>query len=272
VIATAAAPRLTVAADAITGPRLVVRGLTKAYGTHEALAGIDLELPAAALVAVLGQNGAGKSTLLGCVGGVLRGRGEILLDGRRPGSGGSRVAYLPQRLRLPGAATVDEILDLFRSLAGAAPDRTVMPAGFVPEGHRRIAQLSGGQAQRVALTGILMGAPDLLLLDEPLANLDDEARLLVRDLLGAHRSGGATVLVASPAALDLLSAADHVVRIEAGRIGFAGPARTFLARHETAVWVRLDQLHAAGSAPGVTPAHLPPGIAAGAGEMDGGAR
>jgi ABC-type cobalamin transport system ATPase subunit len=90
-------------------------------------------------------------------------------------------AHLPQRLRLPPTATVADVLGLLRALAGGASDRLPLPDGFVPDGSRRIGELSGGQAQRVAVAGALMGRPDLLLLDEPLANLDDEARARVED-------------------------------------------------------------------------------------------
>lgn len=215
-------------AAAPDGPtRLEVRGLGKRYGDRAALADADLALPGGVLVAVVGPNGAGKSTLLGCLAGVLRHDGAAILDGRpiRPGDG--RTAYLPQRLRLPSTATVDDVLRLFRSLAGDRPDRVAVPDGFVPDGARRIGELSGGQAQRVGLAAALTGAPDLILLDEPLANLDDEARAAATDLLRAHRSAGAIVLVASPASHDILGAADLAIRVEGGRLRAAerGAAR-----------------------------------------------
>ena len=209
--------------------RLVVRGLGKRYGDHVALEGLDLDLPGSTLLAVVGANGAGKSTLLGSLAGVLRHEGTASLDGRplRPGDG--RTTYLPQRLRLPPAATVADVLDLLRALAGGIPDRVSPPDNFVPEGSRRLGELSGGQAQRVALAGALMGAPDLVLLDEPLANLDDDARAIATGLFRAHRDAGAIVLVASPAAHDVLAAADLAARIDDSRLAALGPATAFLA-------------------------------------------
>lgn len=220
-------------------PGLIVHGLTKSYGRHRVLDALDLSIPGATLAAVVGSNGAGKSTLLGCIAGTLRHDGTIRYDGspRRPIAG--QIAYLPQRIRLPGGATVDEVLALFRALAGPTPDRTTAPEGFVPGGPRRIAELSGGQAQRVALAGVLFGAPRLLLLDEPQANLDDPAKDSLRDMLAAHREAGATILVASPAAFDLLANADLVVRVEAGRVVYHGPAPAFLAGLAVTVWVDL---------------------------------
>ncbi|MBF8289589.1 MAG: transporter related protein [Chloroflexi bacterium] len=209
--------------------RLVVRGLGKRYGERVALDGVDLDLPGSTLLAVIGTNGAGKSTLLGCLAGILRHQGEAVLDGRpvRPGDG--RVAYLPQRLRLPATATIADVLSLLRALAGGAPDRFPLPEGFVPDGGRRIGELSGGQAQRVALAGVLMGAPDLILLDEPLANLDDAGRAIATALVRAHRDAGAMVLVASPAALDILTAADLAIRVADGRAAWLGPAAAAIA-------------------------------------------
>lgn len=226
-------------AEVVTEPGLVVHGLTKAYGRHRVLDALDLSIPPATLAAVVGSNGAGKSTLLGCIAGTLRHVGTIRCDGSPPSAIPGQMAYLPQRIRLPGGATVDEVLTLFRALAGPTPDRAPAPEGFVPAGQRRIAELSGGQAQRVALAGALFGAPRLLLLDEPHANLDDPAKDALRDMLAAHRDGGATVLVASPAAFDLLAHADIVVRVEAGHVVYHGPAPAFLAGLPVTVWVDL---------------------------------
>ncbi len=209
--------------------RLVVRGLGKRYGDQVALEDLDLDLPGSTLLAVVGANGAGKSTFLGSLAGILRHDGTASLDGRQIRPGDRRITYLPQGLRLPAAATVADVLGLLRALAGGRPDRVPPPEGFVPEGSRRIGELSGGQAQRVALVGTLMGAPDLVLLDEPLANLDDEARAIATGLFRAHRDAGAMVLVASPAARDVLATADLAGRIDDGRLAALGPASALLA-------------------------------------------
>lgn len=223
---------------------IVVRDLTKAYGRSRVLDVPYLAIPGGMLTAVVGGNGAGKSTLLGCLAGIMRHGGSIEFGRRRggigSGSGGPRVAFLPQRLRLPGAATVEEVLTLFRALAGGGPDRVVAPEGFVPPGHRRIGELSGGQAQRLALAATLLGAPDLLLLDEPSANLDDHARVQVRDLIKAHRDAGASVLIASPAAFELIADADHVVQVEGGKVAFEGTSTAYIAELRSTVWVALD--------------------------------
>jgi ABC-type multidrug transport system ATPase subunit len=188
---------------------------------------VDLRLAPGTLVAVAGGNGVGKSTLLGCLAGTVRHEGTVLLDGQRVGLGTrSRVAHLPQRLRLPGSASGREIMRLFRAL-GRVPDRVPPPDGFLPDLGKPVGQLSGGQAQRVALAAVLQGQPDMILLDEPFANLDDDARAQAHALLRGHREAGATILVASPTAHDLLGVVDRVLIIEGGRIGFDGaPAQS----------------------------------------------
>ena len=226
--------------DAVDGEaRVVAQGLAKSFGSVAVLRGIDVRLDPRSLVAIAGSNGVGKSTLLGCLAGTIRHRGRVLVDGQPVGAATrGRIAYLPQRLRLPAASSGGEVLRLFSALAGRVPDRVAVPEGFLPDMRKPIGQLSGGQAQRVALAAVLQGRPDLLLLDEPFANLDDDARTQVHQLLRAHRDAGATVLVASPTALDLLAITDRVLLLEGGRIGFDGAPARYAGRLEMTLWVR----------------------------------
>jgi ABC-type multidrug transport system ATPase subunit len=223
------------------GSRVRVRGLSRSYGSVRAIDGIDLDLDAGTIVAAVGPNGAGKSTLLACMAGIIRHDGEVRLDGRparalRRGA----ISYLPQRPRLPSAATVGEVLALFSALCGGRPDRVSLPEGFVPEADRPLGTLSGGQAQRVALAAALAGGPDLVLLDEPLANLDDAGREAAMEALRAHREAGATIVLASPTAVDLLTMVDRVVLLERGRLTGTGAAASFLGRLAVTVWVHRN--------------------------------
>jgi ABC-type multidrug transport system ATPase subunit len=216
---------------------VVTEGLSKAYGSTTVLRDIDLRLEPRSLVAVAGANGVGKSTLLGCLAGAIRHVGHVYLDGAPLGKATrGRVAYLPQRLRLPASSSGDEVMRLFGALAGG-PDRVSLPEGFLPDLRKPLGQLSGGQAQRVALAATLRGSPDLILLDEPFANLDDDARAKAHELIRAQRDAGATVLVASPTALDLLAMIDRVLLLEAGSISFDGAPARYAGRLEMTVWV-----------------------------------
>lgn len=258
--AQAAAVERTRPADADARPaqppplELRARGIGKTYGSRVALTGVDLVLPAGTTTAIVGDNGAGKSSLLACLAGVASHTGSVTLRGRPIRSlPGGRVAYLPQRVRPPAAATVAELLAAFRAIARSPTDRAEPPDGFLPAGGRMLAQLSGGELRRVMLVGALLGVPDLVLLDEPLANLDDEARHVAFELIGAHRAAGAIVVMASPSAVEVLVAADRVVRIEGGRVTTVEDARIALGRLRVSIWIALvdgrptvDELRPAG--------------------------
>lgn len=219
--------------------RVVAEGLSKSYGPVTVLRDVDLRLSPRSLVAIAGSNGVGKSTLLGCLAGTIRHGGRILLDGTPVGRATrGRISYLPQRLRLPSSATGNEVLRLFSAVAGGSVDRAEFPEGFLPDMGKPIGRLSGGQAQRIGLAAALSGGPDLILLDEPFANLDDEARTQAHHLLRAHRDAGATVLVASPTALDLLAVTDRVLSLADGTIAFDGAPSRYAGRLEMTLWVR----------------------------------
>jgi ABC-2 type transport system ATP-binding protein len=172
-------------------------------------------------VLLAGNNGSGKTTLLRGVAGLARVGGRIELDGALltdDPTSRRAVGYLPQAVGLPAWATVAEVLALFGSLRGS--DRTVVPLpdGFLPELDRPVGHLSGGQRQRVAFAVSLLGAPRLLLLDEPAANLDEDGRAVLRDLLQQVRATGASVLIAAPSPSDLAGLPDRLVRLVDGRV------------------------------------------------------
>jgi ABC-2 type transport system ATP-binding protein len=225
--------------------RLQVTALSKRYGKRQVLDSVDLSLSQGSVVAVTGPNGAGKSTLLGCISGALRHSGDVLLDGLPIAGAGPRISYLPQRVRLPGTARGELVIELFRALVGGQADRVTPPPEFVPPLDKPVGQLSGGQAQRLALVAALMGSPDVILLDEPLANLDEAARDVALEMIRAHADAGALVLLASPTLLDLLGAVDSVLHVEGGGITFSGSPDRYLGALPMAIWIRRN-----GYAPG----------------------
>lgn len=203
-------------------PRLQVEGLTKRFGACVVLAGVDLAVGPAEVVVLAGSNGSGKTTLLRCVAGLARpSSGSILLDGmaasRRPTSR-RRLGYLPQAPGLPAWSTGAELLRFFGRLRGAPGTAIPVPDGFLPPLDRPIGELSGGQRQRIALVAALLGEPNLLLLDEPAANLDEEGREALVTLLRDARDQGVSVLVAAPSPGEIGAVAARAVRIEDGRL------------------------------------------------------
>ena len=216
------------ASDTSTSTGLSVRGLAVTYGDLRAVDGVDLDVAAGEIVALLGASGSGKSSLLRAVAGLEDvAAGEVAWDGRsmvrvpvhKRGFGlmfqdgqlfehrdvGSNIAYgltgLPRAQR---GERVREMLEL------------VGLPGFE---RRRVTTLSGGQAQRVALARALAPAPRLLLLDEPLSALDRALReQLATDVRTILRRGGTTALYVTHDQDEAMTVADRVGVMEAGRL------------------------------------------------------
>ena len=216
------------ASDTSASTGLFLRGLAVTYGDLRAVDGVDLEVAAGEVVALLGASGSGKSSLLRAVAGLEDvAAGEVAWDGRsmvrvpvhKRGFGlmfqdgqlfehrdvGSNIAYgLTDLPRAQRGERVREMLDL------------VGLPGFE---RRRVTTLSGGQAQRVALARALAPAPRLLLLDEPLSALDRALReQLATDVRTILRRGGTTALYVTHDQDEAMTVADRVGVMEAGRL------------------------------------------------------
>jgi ABC-type multidrug transport system ATPase subunit len=206
-------------------PALLTAGLSKAYGPHTVLAEVSIEVSEGEIAVVSGANGTGKSTLLRCVAGLTRFRGRasvagLPVDGRRAVR--RLVGYMPQAVQLPENVTVGEVIGFFARLRGAQPDTSDLPEGFLPADERPIGILSGGQRQRVALAVALLGHPRLLLLDEPVANLDELGREGFWQTLRELSERGAAAVIASPMPSDLAGIADRAIVLDDGRVVFDG--------------------------------------------------
>lgn len=166
---------------------LSIRGVEFAYGKHQVLRGVDLDVAAGTLCALLGPNGSGKSTLTKILAGVLRTRtGSVRLGGNdllrmKPRERAKVVAYVPQSAEVPFELTVREAVTLGRTphmgMRPTAHDTAIVEhaierLGLAELAERRLSDLSGGQAQRVLIARALAQQPRVLLLDEPTSALD----------------------------------------------------------------------------------------------------
>ena len=178
-------------------------------------------------LALAGESGAGKSTLLQLVAGLIQpSTGEMRVAGNRvrgpqetlvPGHPG--VAYLSQKSDLPHSLRVEQVLRYANKRPEAEARAVYELCRIIHLMPRRTDQLSGGEQQRVALARLLLGAPQLLLLDEPFSNLDRTHKRLLQEIiedLGTRL--GITCLLVSHDAADVLGWADEIMVLHRGRL------------------------------------------------------
>ena len=179
------------------------------FGEEVVLRGVALRIERREIVTLVGPNGSGKSTLLRCLIGAERPtRGRVLRQA------GLRIGYVPQRLGVDPTLplTVRRFLDLPTRALAVEAEAALARAGAGGLGARQIADLSGGQLQRVLLARAILGRPDLLLLDEPTQGLDQPgAAAFYRGLEGIRDSLGCAILLVSHDLHVVMSASDRVV-------------------------------------------------------------
>jgi ABC-2 type transport system ATP-binding protein len=209
---------------------LAVRGLSKRYGSVQALKGVDLDVGEGELVGLLGPNGAGKSTLVKIAVGLVRaGQGGVEVAGARAGSRAARarLGYLAELFRFPGWYTAEEVLELHQRLAasqgGAAERRRLLELVALSDAAtRRVDGMSKGMQQRLGVAQALVGEPRVLLLDEPTSALDPVGRRTVRLLLEDLRRRGVSVLLNSHLLSEIELVCDRVAILLGGEVVAAG--------------------------------------------------
>ncbi|GAA2664797.1 MULTISPECIES: ABC transporter ATP-binding protein [Actinosynnema] len=211
-------------------------GLGKSYGGTRALRDCSFELPAGRVAALVGANGAGKTTLLSVLARLLKAdAGEVEVTGR--------VAFVAQEKPLYKGFTARDTLTMGTRLntawdqakADAWLDRFEVPRD------RACGKLSGGQQAQVAFALALGSCPDVLLLDEPLANLDPLARREVAAaLLDEVAETGMTVVLSTHVITELTGVADHLLLLANGGLLADGDVDALLARHAAYAGPRSD--------------------------------
>jgi len=225
---------------------LETAGLGKRYRRLWALRDCSLSIPAGRVVGLVGPNGAGKTTLLHLATGLLRPTtGSVRVLGRSPRERAVRaqVGFVAEDKPLYRGFTVAETLALGRRLNPVwdqqlAEDRLAQ-AG-VPAG-QRIGTLSGGQRAQVALALALAKRPQLLLLDEPVADLDPLARKeFMQTLMTEVEDSGLSVILSSHVVAELDQVADHLVLLTSSHIQLTGDIDTLLGSHKLLVGPRRE--------------------------------
>jgi ABC-2 type transport system ATP-binding protein len=233
---------VTTSADAA----VLVDGLVKRYGGREAVRGLDLVAHRGQVTALLGPNGAGKTTTVECCEGLRRPDGgtvrvldlDPVADAARLRP---RVGVMLQDGGLPTTVPAGEVLRHIASLYAHPRDLTELRGRLGIDSFTRtqVRRLSGGQRQRLALATAVVGRPEVLLLDEPSAGMDPQARLAVWDLVTELRDAGVTILVTTHQMTEAEQLADRVVIVDDGRAVAAGTTADLLGGDAATVRVTL---------------------------------
>jgi ABC-2 type transport system ATP-binding protein len=217
------------AAPEASQPAIEVSGLVKRYGGRTVVDGVALTVAPGEVVALLGPNGAGKTTTVEIIEGYRRpDAGVVRVLGQDPVSAGrtlrARVGLMLQSGGFDMRARPRETIEQFGRFHKDPRDPgelldLVDLRRAATTAYRR---LSGGERQRLSLAVALVGRPDVLILDEPTAGMDPEARAVTRELVADLRANGVAVLLTSHDLVDVERMADRVAVLTEGRIAAHG--------------------------------------------------
>jgi ABC-2 type transport system ATP-binding protein len=225
-----------------------VSGLRKAYGTLEAVRGVDFEIEEGEVFGLLGPNGAGKTTTVEILEGYrARDAGEVRVlgsDPERPESDfRERIGVVLQQSELWPRLTVRETHAIFAGYYRAPRDvdEVIELVGLTEKRDARVKTLSGGQKRRLDLGVALVGDPDLIFLDEPTTGFDPQARRQAWKMIRSLRSLGKTVLLTTHYLDEAEQLADRVAVLREGRIARVGtPAELTTSEVQTEISYRRD--------------------------------
>ena len=209
-------------------------GLTKRFGKTQALDGLDLEATSGQVVALLGPNGAGKTTFIRMVATLLRpDRGELRVGGydvrrqaaevrRTIGLAGQFAAIEPAMTGRENLQMVARLFGQSRKRARSNASSVLETLGLTDAAGRLVRTYSGGMRRKLDLGASLVGAPKLLLLDEPTTGLDPRSRIELWDAIRTLVGQGTDVLLTTQYLDEADNLASHVVIIDHGRVVAAG--------------------------------------------------
>ncbi len=212
-------------------PVVAVRGASKRYGRVKALNGVSLSIGRGEKVVLAGPNGSGKSTLIKVMLGIVRpDSGDVRVFSLKPGEIPAserlrRIGYVPEREGVPAFMRVRDYLDLVAAVRGCSEwGEEARALGIRGVADRRIGGLSQGYRRRVSIAAAVICSPELLVLDEPLANLDPGSRIRIGDFLASI--GGDVTMVMSThilprslkARIIVMDAGSVVAEIEPGSL------------------------------------------------------
>lgn len=229
---------------------IAISDLTKRYGNVQALRGVDLEI-GPGMFGLVGPNGAGKTTLMRILAGLLRpSSGTVNIAGHDITTGRGRQAvkemlgYLPQELGFYPDLTAREFLDYIAILKGVTDRQArrqqiaelLEQLRLTEVADRKLKGYSGGMKRRVGIAQALLGAPRLLIVDEPTVGLDPEERVRLRTLLSEVASR-CTVILSTHIIEDISQSCKELAVMKQGRVLFRGNPRDLIAQARGHTWL-----------------------------------
>jgi len=237
----------------MTADAVVVEDLVKRYDDRAVVDGVSLSVALGELVAVLGPNGAGKTTTVEIVEGYRRAdAGTVRVLGEDPARGGrllrARVGLMLQAGGIDLRARPLETIEQYARFHEAPrdPGELLDVLGLRSVAATPFRRLSGGERQRLGFALALVGRPEVLILDEPTAGMDPEARAVVRALIAEQRAAGVAILLTSHDLTDVERLADRIVVLVRGRVAVADTPEALAAGLRPRLRFRLDRAAADG--------------------------
>jgi ABC-2 type transport system ATP-binding protein len=219
----------------MSAPALKCRELVKRYGDVVAVDGLELQVEMGECFGLLGPNGAGKTTTIEILEGLLtQDSGDVEVLGLKWGRDDralrERLGIQLQETQFSAKLTGYEITRLFRSFydRGRPVEEILAVVGLDGKRDARYVSLSGGQKQRLAVACALVGAPDLLFLDEPTTGLDPQSRRQLWSLLEQYRATGGTILLTTHYMDEAEALCDRIAVVDKGRIIALGTPRELI--------------------------------------------
>lgn len=229
-----------------------VRGIYKRYKDLPVLLNLSFDIPKGSIFGYIGPNGSGKTTTIKIMTGLIRDfQGEVIIEGRSIRNWNtelsSTIGYLPQQTSLQEWRTVDQSLSTFGRLSGLQSkeveeriEEVTETLGITEYRKRKVNKLSGGTLQKVGMAQAMLHRPKLMVLDEPVAGLDPESRVLFKNLFRQLSREGTTIFFSSHILSDIEDIADTIGILGQGRMRYIGSMDELRERVGRSTEVRLE--------------------------------
>jgi ABC-2 type transport system ATP-binding protein len=236
---------------------VVIRGLTKTFGSKVAVRNLDLVVPAGQVTGFIGPNGAGKTTTIRMIMSIIfPDKGELTVLGKRSAvESKDRIGYLPEERGLYRKMKVGAFLNFVGRLKGLGPglDASVRTwldrVGLKDVYKKKCEELSKGMQQKVQFIAAVLHQPELIILDEPFSGLDPVNRRLLRELIDEQHKAGRTVIFSTHAMSEAEQLCDRLFMIHQGNKVLDLPMQAVWERFDPRV-VLLEPIADAGEADG----------------------